>query len=163
MPKVVFNAEMKELLDNNFADNENPRGAEVDTIVVSILLLDPNWPIGDDTDNEALERNYREQVLQYYRNKRAIKRKLEKDLEKDKAELKRISTSSSSSGDYLPEVKRQKIQNLKTKVQTLSVELRKSDEKHEREMAVLRRDSDHKIKDLNQAISNENEKIECPL
>ena len=54
MPKVVFNAEMKELLDNSFADNETPRRDEVDTPVVSILLLDPNWPIADDTDNEAL-------------------------------------------------------------------------------------------------------------
>ena len=53
MPKVVFKAEMKELLDNNFEDNKNPRGAEVDTLVVSIPLLDPNWPIVDDTDYEG--------------------------------------------------------------------------------------------------------------
>ena len=30
-------------------------------------------------------------------------------------------------------------------------------------MAVLRRDSDHKIRELNQVISNEKEKFECPL
>ena len=57
----------------------------------------------------------------------------------------------------------QKSKIWRPKVQTLSAELRNCDEKHEREMAVLRRDSDHKIRELNQVISNEKEKFECQI